>query len=163
MPRSMVGGISAALVTSAVLLGLVQAQEAGKPPAPPPGATKRAEEAIEVATGFVRALFAADMQRVLKVTGLPFSCDGKGPLLTSAELERRIRGTKPFTGEDGVELGAVVVGKARVVEDVQAVKPPCVPLDYLIVEVSTRDGERAGVIKVCVRPGSPYQVIGFKD
>lgn len=154
------------LISVAMAIGipiaLAQEKEQGKQtkaPASRPATSSRSSKAIAVATEWAKALFQADLKGVLETSALPFAFDSKKLLVSSDELSSALKGVKTFTGE--TKPGSVRLGKASVLEDVLRMSPPCVPDDYLIVGI--RLGVEAELLKVCVRPGTHYKVIGFKD
>ena len=117
---------------------------------------QRAELATQVAAAWFDALLGGDVAVAGALSEVPFALDRKQVIETSAELDKIYRAILAKKGKRTIKPDAV-----RVAAEKKEIVDGCVPVDVLIVEITIAgDDER---IRVAVRPGDTYKVVGFSD
>jgi hypothetical protein len=152
----MKGFLLAGLAAGALVLcaSIVAGADKAADPAADKAREERQTKAKAAAAAWCDALLKGEGDKVTALSATPFSWDGKDVLETPEELEVEIK--KVIKSKGARELksdGATVASDKRETVD------DCVPNDRIVVKLTVKDES----VLVCVRPGTEFKVVGFKD
>jgi hypothetical protein len=115
---------------------------------------KRAAAAKAAAESWVNALLGGDAEKTMALSAVPFAWDKKHVVETLDDLKKKVEAVVADKGKRDLKAT-----KVEVESDVSEVRDDCFPVDRVIVRVMLGD---EGIL-VCVRPGSEFRVVGFRD
>ena len=119
---------------------------------------KLQEQATSVALTWFKTLNNAEIATVLSLSDVPFAFNGSKIIDKTAELEKAYRELSESKGKNDIEPY-----EAKVTTTNSKIDRDCVPQHYFIVNLglpSTGVNMPARALKVCIKPGDTYKVIG---
>ena len=120
---------------------------------------KRQAQATSVASTWFKALNDGDVANVLSLSDVPFAFNGKKVIDDTSKLKKAYTELSESKGKVSIKPHEVKVTSTN-----SKIDKECVPQHYFIVNIvlpSTGINESSRSLKVCIKPGDAYKVIGF--
>lgn len=97
---------------------------------------------------------AADLTKVMELSGLPYALDRKSVIESEEELKKLFAGLFAQKG-----ARAIQPGKLEIVENRRAIEGDCIPVDHVVVKMLLDDDS----VLYCVRMSGEPRVVGLSD
>ena len=138
-----------------LLLALVPVASSSVPNAPQDG-NIRLDKAKQIATEWLDSSFRGDTAVTTALSDVPFAFDRKRTIETISEVEEFLESMVQSKGER--ELNVLDVS---IITDENEILNKAFPANYIVVFIQLDKGGDG--VKLCVKPGDTFKVVGLSD